>query len=87
MEKKHLLQVKACLHWRKNIYNDNANCKVVPIFFYYYENKKVHTTTVTVMAQRNDIVGIVFRIIFPADECSKHWQPIGIHDALKNSGI
>ncbi len=46
--------------------------------------RPLHTTTITIKTQRNDIVGITFRTIFPVDERYRHWQPIRIHPAIMN---
>lgn len=34
--------------------------------------KIVHTTSIMITAERNDVVGITFRTIFPADNDKKH---------------
>uniref|UniRef100_A0A673NEV6 Secretory phospholipase A2 receptor-like n=1 Tax=Sinocyclocheilus rhinocerous TaxID=307959 RepID=A0A673NEV6_9TELE len=46
-----------------------AEAQYSPDPLIFTPNSRVHTTTITIKAQRNDIVGITFRsIFFPADE-------------------
>ncbi len=56
------------VHTTDDNYKDNDKNIVLKIVL-ILTNSRVHTTDITLKVQRNDIIGIAFRMIFfPADE-------------------